>query len=369
MTRNSQSNSDIIVRLLKHFVAFAAISISTTVAADSTSNQDLDFTQRWYLGGGFGISQLQPNPREPDILTVSDDSDTGFHLNLGYDVNRWLSTELYLATLGEAVLDRIDVGNEQAALDSIDYLTLDLSAIGYLYNSQSGFAWSDEVDGLFCREALSFYGRVSFGLMRNDNPQNLISHGRNYNQHLAFGAGLEYGFRNGLAIRGEWISFDSDAEYANLAVVKRFGKTHCQNTQSKKSVPVPIVKIPEPPAPEPPPAEPQPLIQPTSYFGFDRSNLDAESAAKLGLFSAQILYRPGKVELSGHTDSIGSNAYNKYLSEQRVLEVRRILISNNVAPSRIVIRHFGETLPASTNDTSDGRALNRRVNLVFVPQK
>ena len=110
------------------------------------------------------------------------------------------------------------------------------------------------------------------------------------------------------------------------------------------------------------------ILPRVSYFGFDRHALDTDSANELELFPAPVLDRPGNIELTGHTDSQGSGAYNLYLSEQRVLAVRRILIANRVAPSRISIEPFGETSPASTNDTSAGRALNRRVNMVFVPE-
>ncbi len=174
-------------------LATSLASLSTSTWSDTTSDEQTDFKKRMYLGIGLGASTLQPNPREPDILSVGDDSDVGFHLNLGYDINRWLSAELYLANLGEADIDRIDVGNEQVALDSIDYMIADVSILGYLFNSRSGLTRADDQNGVFCREALSLYGRLGLGVMRNEDKNSLVTHGRNYKKHVSFGVGLEYG--------------------------------------------------------------------------------------------------------------------------------------------------------------------------------
>ena len=132
MTTDLRHKCNTTLRCFTITLILSTAGAAKTTWSDSDPYTDLEFTSRWYLGGGLGVSLLQPNPREPEILTVSDDSDTGFHLNLGYDVNRWLSADLYFSSLGEAVLDRIDAGNEQAALDSIDYLLLDLSAVSHL---------------------------------------------------------------------------------------------------------------------------------------------------------------------------------------------------------------------------------------------
>jgi outer membrane protein OmpA-like peptidoglycan-associated protein len=68
-------------------------------------------------------------------------------------------------------------------------------------------------------------------------------------------------------------------------------------------------------------------------------------------------------EVHGHTDSTGSEAHNQRLSEARANAVRDYFIKQGIAGNRIRAKGFGETMPVATNDTPEGRALNRRVEL------
>ncbi|MBN8482830.1 MAG: OmpA family protein, partial [Xanthomonadales bacterium] len=71
-----------------------------------------------------------------------------------------------------------------------------------------------------------------------------------------------------------------------------------------------------------------------------------------------------KVELSGHTDAIGTDAYNQKLSERRAQIVHDYLTSHGVSASQITgVVGYGESKPIDTNDTKEGRARNRRTEL------
>jgi outer membrane protein OmpA-like peptidoglycan-associated protein len=85
---------------------------------------------------------------------------------------------------------------------------------------------------------------------------------------------------------------------------------------------------------------------------------------------AEILaeYDKTNVIVSGHTDSTGSESLNQTLSEQRAGAVRNIMLANNVAANRITTVGFGESQPVATNDTTQGRNLNRRVEIKIVPK-
>jgi outer membrane protein OmpA-like peptidoglycan-associated protein len=73
------------------------------------------------------------------------------------------------------------------------------------------------------------------------------------------------------------------------------------------------------------------------------------------------------IEVAGHTDSTGTDAYNQQLSERRAQSVVAYLGTRNVLPDRMIALGAGETRPIATNDTEAGRQQNRRVELTLVP--
>lgn len=73
------------------------------------------------------------------------------------------------------------------------------------------------------------------------------------------------------------------------------------------------------------------------------------------------------VEVAGHTDSVGTEENNQALSERRAVTVSQYLASKGIPEQRFLVAGFGETQPVATNDTSEGRAMNRRVEITVVP--
>jgi OOP family OmpA-OmpF porin len=70
------------------------------------------------------------------------------------------------------------------------------------------------------------------------------------------------------------------------------------------------------------------------------------------------------VAIEGHTDWIGTDAYNQGLSERRANAVMNYLVDHGVAASRLSTTGYGESRPIASNQTREGRALNRRVELL-----
>ncbi len=103
-------------------------------------------------------------------------------------------------------------------------------------------------------------------------------------------------------------------------------------------------------------------------FATNVSDLKAEFVPVLGSV-AKVLekYKSTMIEVAGHTDSRGSDAYNLNLSKQRALSVGQVLASKNVQDVRMDIVGYGETSPIASNDTAAGRAENRRVSLTLLP--
>ena len=72
-----------------------------------------------------------------------------------------------------------------------------------------------------------------------------------------------------------------------------------------------------------------------------------------------------KLQIDGHTDFVGKDEYNQTLSEQRAASVRAYLISQGIAESRISSAGYGESRPVADNNTTAGKALNRRVEMTL----
>jgi outer membrane protein OmpA-like peptidoglycan-associated protein len=75
------------------------------------------------------------------------------------------------------------------------------------------------------------------------------------------------------------------------------------------------------------------------------------------------------IDVYGHTDSDGSDAYNQTLSERRAQSVANYLSAHAVQTARVATHGYGETQPIATNDTPEGKAANRRVEIKIVPVK
>jgi len=109
------------------------------------------------------------------------------------------------------------------------------------------------------------------------------------------------------------------------------------------------------------------LIVNMSDVLFDTAQYTLKSGAreKLAKVSGIILAHPGlKIEVEGHTDSVGGDDYNMKLSEDRAKAVRSYLVGQGVNGDSVTSRGFGKTMPVADNSTAAGRQANRRVELV-----
>jgi OmpA-OmpF porin, OOP family len=99
-------------------------------------------------------------------------------------------------------------------------------------------------------------------------------------------------------------------------------------------------------------------------FDFNKSTLKPESDAVLQQVLAPLQKDAAlKLEVQGHTGNVGDDAYNQTLSEARAKSVMAWLTAHGVAPARLSFKGFGKTMPVATNDTDEGRAKNRRVEI------
>jgi OOP family OmpA-OmpF porin len=108
------------------------------------------------------------------------------------------------------------------------------------------------------------------------------------------------------------------------------------------------------------------VIQADALFDFDKSVVRPDG--KKSIDDALAKLRGVDLEMviaTGHTDSIGTDAYNQKLSERRAAAVKEYLVSKGIPASKITTIGKGESQPVATNKTSEGRQKNRRVDIEF----
>jgi OOP family OmpA-OmpF porin len=134
----------------------------------------------------------------------------------------------------------------------------------------------------------------------------------------------------------------------------------------QEEAPPPPPAAPPPPPPPPPPAKGTKLATVgEAYFDFDKAELKPSAEDVLRETVKTLKDNPDlHVVVEGHTDSIGSDQYNLRLSEKRAEAVKRYLVRQGVDPSRITTRGYGESRPIADNTSREGRAKNRRAEIV-----
>jgi len=146
-------------------------------------------------------------------------------------------------------------------------------------------------------------------------------------------------------------------------------KAACEPPAKPSAVPPP-----PPPAAKPAPAKPKPApvaekvtLAADVLFDFDKAVLKNEGKNKLDDLATKVKAINLEVVIAiGHTDSIGSDAYNQKLSVRRAESVKAYLVSKGVEPNRVYTEGKGEKQPVASNKTKDGRQKNRRVEIEVI---
>jgi outer membrane protein OmpA-like peptidoglycan-associated protein len=107
------------------------------------------------------------------------------------------------------------------------------------------------------------------------------------------------------------------------------------------------------------------VSMPDVLFDFNKYTLKSQAREKLAKISGIVMAYPDlKLQVEGHTDSIGSDEYNLKLSEERANAVRGYLISQGLKPDSVSSAGLGKENPVADNGTAQGRQLNRRVEMI-----
>ena len=131
--------------------------------------------------------------------------------------------------------------------------------------------------------------------------------------------------------------------------------------------PPPVVAPVAPPAPPAPQAATKVTYAADAFFDFNKSVIKPEGKAKLDDLVGKIKDINLEVIIAvGHTDAVGSDAYNQKLSIRRSEAVKAYLVSKGIEKNRVYTEGKGEKQPVADNKTSEGRAKNRRVEIEVV---
>ncbi|MBT9507622.1 outer membrane protein OmpA [Rhodoferax sp.] len=132
-----------------------------------------------------------------------------------------------------------------------------------------------------------------------------------------------------------------------------------------KAAPAPAAA--KPAAPPPPPAATKVTYAADAFFDFNKSVLKPEGKAKLEDLVGKVKAINLEVIIAvGHTDSVGSDAYNQKLSVARAEAVKAFLVSKGIEKNRVYTEGKGEKQPVADNKTKEGQAKNRRVEIEVV---
>lgn len=207
-------------------------------------------------------------------------------------------------------------------------------------------------------------GHQSRGNVRADGHS-----GRDQTTQLIAGTGVKYYFTNNLYARaGVEADYALDNGKWDYSALVGLGVNFGGNAGAVAPAPTPA------PAPEPV-AEPEaPVanvvrVELDVKFDFNKSVVKPNSYADVkNLADFMNQYPATHVEVAGHTDSVGPDAYNQKLSQRRADAVKQVLVKDGVAPSRISSVGYGESRPVADNATEAGRAINRRVEAAVEAQ-
>ncbi|WP_426074657.1 OmpA family protein [Janthinobacterium sp. DSP2-3-3] len=370
---------------IAHTLGALSVMTGALLAAQAAQAQDNTFinpdwaNSAWYLGAGVGQSRATiDEPRLRASLAANgetvtgftkDQRDTGYKLFVGRQLNQYFAVEGGYFDLGKFDFKSTTSGNGvlngQAAFRGVN-----LDLLGQLPLSQR----------------LSLLGRVGMHYTKTNTEfsgNRLLgstnTHASERKLNAKLGLGLEYKFSEALALRGEVeryrlndaVGNRGDADLYSVSLVYKLGRP-ASATPAYQPAPevAPAVAMPAPvvvAAPAPVPVAEKVSFASEALFDFDQSTLKPQGKAALDQLLGQLSGMDLEVIVTvGHTDAVGSDAYNQKLSQRRAEAVKAYLVAQGVETSRVYTEGKGETQPVADNTSAAGRAKNRRVTVEVV---
>lgn len=353
MTKFSLYSPILIISMGMTPIAYSQEIYSTTPTNTSiTAYQDGHF----YLGGRAGWTAFEDACGD-NTLDCNDDA-FGYGIYGGYQFNSWFALEAGFS----------DYGKSSARYPS-EKVSADVKG------AEIGIKFTLPVT-----ERLGLYTRLGGAYQDIDKHNSLLADevsSHNWNAFASLGA--SYRLSQRWSLRAEYQLIDgigdsntqqADMHFTSLGLTYHFGQRTVSTNQSTPATTVTPTPI----------AAPVESITPVhkevvkewhtvslsaqSLFEFDSAQM--KNSSELTSLINKLNENKGKsIRIVGHTDSVGSEAYNQKLSEQRAQAVAIYLVNQGINDSLIAIEGRGENAPVADNHTAEGRAKNRRVEVMF----
>lgn len=314
----------------------------------------------WYAGARLGGTHYSDFSNKDVRAAHEDKDDFVGGAFIGYNFKPWFAMESGYTYLGEAQFDN-GGSIEQQGVDLVGKFTLNLS---------------DSVD-LFAKAGGFYYFTDGQDQLNGYDDRGVVA---------TTGAGIEYFFNKNVSARFEYQYYhnmeiqdsetnreltDWDTHFYGISLVYAWGAPAPVAVVAKPAAPMPKAVVEPKPVIAAAPKVAPVVIKPLTVelpFAFDSKTLPPQYINQLQPIAQHLIEHPeAQLFVVGHTDSLGSEAYNQKLSEQRAALIANYLANKfSISKSRVKQTGRGELEPRATNTTEQGRALNRRVS-VFTP--
>ena len=309
------------------------------------------------------------------------DRDSGYKVFGGYQFGKHFAVEGGYFDLGKFgyTATTVPAGTMNG---TIKLRGLNLDLVGILPISDS-FSLSARVGTNYAEASDTFSGTGAVNVPMNSTSKS--------EANLKLGLGAQWDFTPSWGLRGELeryrindaIGSRGDIDMASIGLVYRFGKPARVQVAA---APAPAYVAPPPPLPPvvvapPPPPPPKPVYMAPvprkvsfasdSLFDFDKSDVKSMGADAIDKFARDlngVSYE--MIVVTGHSDRIGSSAYNQKLSERRANAVRNYLVDKSGIPaSKVSAQGVGETAPVTKTEDCKGKAKTKALILCLQPDR
>ena len=353
-----------------------------------SANDGSDFRKGVYATAGVGASRLTPSVDNFPNLDVNDRVEPAGQITVGADLTPTFSVEFQSADLGSAGFSPSGAADGSSSAGRLNYHVNGISALAYI----GGNKHNDR------RKGLTGFGRLGLAAIDNSIVGSNLVFEREDSSPVLVGGGVEYATGSGLGLRAEAMTNGDDTSYGQVGLLYRLGLGSKRQPKLAQAKPIPApvkpAKLPRPVAAaakksidgdrdgvvddfdqclstprgvavDSSGCEAVASIIDMVLFDVDSAELTSTARSILSNVANQMNGASNaSLNLEGHADSTGDADYNMALSERRARNVARYLVGQGVKQSQLSqVSSFGEDSPAEGNDSIDGRAANRRVEL------